>query len=92
MGLPIFGLAPELLQLFPGFYTTPCAFAAGQIFTTFPVLREPQAHCLGVTTPCITLTPCPCQSAGDQLSQELKHVRNELERVKGELGTWGWLF
>ncbi|KFW72517.1 hypothetical protein AS28_14179, partial [Pygoscelis adeliae] len=37
------------------------------------------------TTPCIALTPCLCQSAGDQLSQELKCVKNELERVKGEL-------
>jgi len=48
--------------------------------------------CVGVSTPCITFTPCPCQSAGDQLSQELKRVKNELEQVKGELGTWGWLF
>lgn len=47
---------------------------------------------MGVTTPGITLTPRPRQSAGDQLSQELKRVKNELERVKGELGTWGWLF
>lgn len=49
-------------------------------------------HCVGATTPCITLTPCPRQPAGDELSQELKRVKNELERVKGELGTWGWLF
>lgn len=47
---------------------------------------------VGVTTPHITLTPCSCQSAGDQLSRELEHVKKELERVKGELGTWSWLF
>ncbi|KFZ53976.1 hypothetical protein N321_10330, partial [Antrostomus carolinensis] len=46
---------------------------------------EQVSRCVGVTTPGITLTPCPCQSAGDQLSQELNHVKNELERVKGEL-------
>lgn len=40
---------------------------------------------------CTPLTPCPRQPAGDQLSQELKRVKDELERVKGELGTWGWL-
>ncbi|KFM13165.1 hypothetical protein AS27_07280, partial [Aptenodytes forsteri] len=39
-------------------------------------------HCMGVTTPCITLTPCLCQSAGDQLSQELKCVKNELKSDK----------
>ncbi|KFP97071.1 hypothetical protein N330_04684, partial [Leptosomus discolor] len=38
-----------------------------------------------VPAECITLTPCPCQSAGDQLSQELKRVKNELEQVKVEL-------
>lgn len=37
------------------------------------------------------LTPCPCQPAGCQLSQELEHMKKELERVKGELGMWGWL-
>lgn len=49
-------------------------------------------HYMEVTTSCTTLAPCPCQSVGDQLSQELKRVKNELERVKGELGMWSWLF
>lgn len=47
---------------------------------------------VGVTTPCITLAPSSCQSAGDQLSQELECVKKELEQVKGELGTWSWQF
>lgn len=41
---------------------------------------------VGVTTPCITVAPCSCQSAGDQLSQELERAKKELEQVKGELG------
>ncbi|KFP79991.1 hypothetical protein N310_01016, partial [Acanthisitta chloris] len=32
----------------------------------------------------ITLTPCTCQSADYQLSQELKRVKKELERVKAD--------
>lgn len=48
--------------------------------------------CGGAATPCITLAPCSCQSAGDQLSQELERVKKELEQVKGELGMWSWLF
>lgn len=40
----------------------------------------------GVITPCITVAPCSCQSAGDQLSQELERLKKELEQVKGELG------
>lgn len=40
----------------------------------------------GVITPCITVAPCSCQSAGDQLSQELERAKKELEQVKGELG------
>ncbi|KAM9600626.1 uncharacterized protein ACIBXB_003983 isoform 6-T6 [Morphnus guianensis] len=38
----------------------------------------------GPTPGCGNAVPAE-QSAGDQLSQELKHVKNELERVKGEL-------
>ncbi|KAM9227560.1 uncharacterized protein RG961_006643 [Leptosomus discolor] len=45
----------------------------------------------GLTPGCGDAVPAE-QSAGDQLSQELKRVKNELEQVKVELGTWGWLF
>ncbi|XP_041895924.1 translation initiation factor IF-2-like isoform X1 [Corvus kubaryi] len=38
----------------------------------------------GLTSGCEDAVPAE-QSAGDQLSQELEHVKKELERVKGEL-------
>ncbi|KFO61046.1 hypothetical protein N302_09370, partial [Corvus brachyrhynchos] len=50
------------------------------------VLAEQRMGCaaVGVTNPCITLTPCSFQSAGNPLSRELEHVKKELERVKAD--------